>query len=195
MDKEEIRREVASRLKQLSPEKVFEKSQGIIENLNSINLINTSISIGAYIPTPSEPQLLPWIAEKSSKKIKIQTPQRNPIQGSYHFTMVSLERLSKNQDNILESAENQNQKEQRVPPSVVIVPGRAFDKFGHRIGRGKGHYDTLLTSFNPSPIKIGVCFSEQLFQMLPHYSHDIIMDIIVTEKQVYLTSNFFDAAL
>lgn len=47
---------------------------------------------------------------------------------------------------------------------AVIVPGRAFDARGARLGRGKGYYDQLLGRLRPDVRRatIGVCFREQL---------------------------------
>jgi 5-formyltetrahydrofolate cyclo-ligase len=55
----------------------------------------------------------------------------------------------------------------RVMPreiDAVIVPGRAFDARGARLGRGKGYYDRLLGRLRPDSRRatVGVCFREQL---------------------------------
>ena len=49
---------------------------------------------------------------------------------------------------------------------AVIVPGRAFDARGARLGRGKGYYDKLLGRLRPDGRRatIGVCFREQLVE-------------------------------
>ena len=61
---------------------------------------------------------------------------------------------------------------------VVIVPGRAFDKQGHRLGRGGGYYDRFLA--DRSTYKIGICFPCQLLDEIPHDIHDIPMDCVIT---------------
>ncbi len=63
-----------------------------------------------------------------------------------------------------------------------IVPGVAFDRSGHRLGRGGGYYDKLLSGV--AAPKIALAFSFQLLTMLPCESHDIVMDIIVTEQEI-----------
>lgn len=66
----------------------------------------------------------------------------------------------------------------------VIIPGVAFDRNGHRLGRGKGYYDRALAGFKG--LKIGVCFSEQFLKNdLVTEAHDVPMDWVVTEKFVY----------
>lgn len=60
---------------------------------------------------------------------------------------------------------------------MIIVPGRAFDEEGHRIGRGLGFYDRILENITAK--KIGVCFKCQLFDNVPTEEHDIQMDIVL----------------
>lgn len=60
---------------------------------------------------------------------------------------------------------------------LVIVPGRAFDAAGHRMGRGLGFYDRVLKNIKAK--KIGVCFKCQIFENVPTEEHDIQMDIVL----------------
>lgn len=64
---------------------------------------------------------------------------------------------------------------------VVIVPGVAFDKVGHRLGRGRGYYDRWFASCKSvvSMIKIGVCFPFQMMPEIPYETHDVMMDRVV----------------
>ena len=64
------------------------------------------------------------------------------------------------------------------PISLVIVPGRAFDNEGHRLGRGRGFYDRLLPQL-PHAVKAGVCFDCQKLPSVPVDSNDIQMDFVI----------------
>lgn len=72
---------------------------------------------------------------------------------------------------------------------LVIVPGVAFDKAGGRIGRGKGFYDTLLKKTSTKVPLIGLCFEENLEKSIQCESHDIKMDIVVTDEQAIRCKN------
>ena len=66
---------------------------------------------------------------------------------------------------------------------LAIIPGIAFDKFGNRIGHGKGYYDKFLQ--DEKILKIGLCYGECLSETeLPHYDNDLPMDYIVTDREV-----------
>ena len=58
---------------------------------------------------------------------------------------------------------------------AALVPGLVFDRMGHRIGYGGGHFDRFLSG-RPLLYTIGVGFKEQLFDgLLPYEKHDIAM--------------------
>jgi 5-formyltetrahydrofolate cyclo-ligase len=77
----------------------------------------------------------------------------------------------------------------RVSPrdlDAVIVPGRAFDLRGARLGRGKGFYDALLARLRPDAraATIGFAFESQIVACVPEDSHDRRVAWIATEKQL-----------
>lgn len=62
---------------------------------------------------------------------------------------------------------------------VVLVPGVAFDRAGHRLGWGQGYFDRFLTEF--SGTSIGLAFDCQLYDGLPFEAHDRPVDYVITE--------------
>lgn len=71
-----------------------------------------------------------------------------------------------------------------VAPEAVtaaVVPGVAFDRFGHRLGRGKGFYDRLLPGLGPNVPRIGVGFGVQVVARVPVADHDQPLDAVVTD--------------
>jgi len=67
----------------------------------------------------------------------------------------------------------------------VMVPGVAFDRNGGRLGNGAGYYDRLLKSVRVDAVLIGVCFESQLVEQVAMDAHDVAMDIVMTEKNLY----------
>jgi 5-formyltetrahydrofolate cyclo-ligase len=74
-------------------------------------------------------------------------------------------------------------------PVLILIPGLAFDREGHRLGRGAGYYDRFLTAFLAAcPDKrdeitlAGVCHEFQIVTLVPTESHDIAVDCLLTEK-------------
>lgn len=62
--------------------------------------------------------------------------------------------------------------------NVAVVPGMAFDREGHRLGRGKGYYDRFLPKATEA-YKIGVCFDFQKLDEIPSDKYDVKMDCII----------------
>lgn len=62
---------------------------------------------------------------------------------------------------------------------LMVIPGMAFDKMGHRLGRGRGYYDRFLANF-PDVYKIGICFDFQLVNNIPNESHDQMVDEVIS---------------
>lgn len=73
------------------------------------------------------------------------------------------------------------------PPNtidLVLVPGVAFDLFGRRIGYGKGYYDRTLHSLEGNGRLVGLCFDFQLVEKISGEPHDVLMDVIITDRRV-----------
>jgi 5-formyltetrahydrofolate cyclo-ligase len=73
---------------------------------------------------------------------------------------------------------------ERIRPEeidVVIVPGLAFDRSGHRVGYGRGFYDRFLGTLRPDALAVGICFSVQLVDDVPRGRGDRPVDLVVTE--------------
>ncbi len=63
----------------------------------------------------------------------------------------------------------------------ALVPGLGFDRRLRRLGRGRGFYDRFLKG--SLILKVGVSFAEQLVEELPHESHDVDLDALITDRE------------
>jgi 5-formyltetrahydrofolate cyclo-ligase len=72
-------------------------------------------------------------------------------------------------------------------PDIMLVPLAAFDRAGHRIGYGAGHYDyTLAHVRKVKPIvAIGVAFAVQEIEAVPALPHDVALDYVLTETRAF----------
>lgn len=69
---------------------------------------------------------------------------------------------------------------------LAIIPAMAFDRKGHRLGRGKGFYDRLLAT--SSVMKIGVAFNSQIVRNVPADAFDIGMNMVITDKSLLIVN-------
>jgi len=73
-----------------------------------------------------------------------------------------------------------------VIPDLLLVPLAAFDRFGHRIGYGAGHYDRTFAQLRPSKTitTAGVAFAVQEIEAVPALPHDVALDYVLTETDM-----------
>lgn len=106
------------------------------------------------------------------------------------FRLNSMDELAVGMYKILEpKQELRSLPEKQVRPEeldLVMVPGVAFDRRGARMGHGKGYYDKLLQHARKDTPLVALAFECQLFPEIPVGSHDIFMDKIITESQIYI---------
>lgn len=66
---------------------------------------------------------------------------------------------------------------------LCIIPSLACDRQGYRLGYGGGYYDRFL--LKTAAKKMALCASNRFFKQIPHETHDIPCDMIITENEVY----------
>jgi len=74
----------------------------------------------------------------------------------------------------------------QLMPDILLVPLAAFDRAGHRIGYGAGHYDRTfaqLRAIKPFTA-IGLAFDTQEIETIPMQPHDVALDYMLTETRV-----------
>jgi len=100
----------------------------------------------------------------------------------YTVEIDNLDNLVSGHFGILEPAANENHIRRIDSPwDLAVVPGVAFDRFGHRIGFGKGYYDRFLARAKAP--KLALAFSFQVVSPFETLPYDVRMDLILTEKE------------
>jgi 5-formyltetrahydrofolate cyclo-ligase len=72
-------------------------------------------------------------------------------------------------------------------PDIMLMPLAAFDRAGHRIGYGAGHYDFTLAHLRKAKTiaAIGLAFAVQEIKTIPMQPHDVALDYVLTEKHAF----------
>ena len=177
--KETVRSSIRQRRSLLTEGEYRKKSREVVENIKSLlKLYPHADSFLFFYPIRKEPDITPLTEELLKKGKRVAFPKVSgreilPVEVS------SLKELSPGKFGIPEPPLNFCRVLKRV--DLVFVPGLAFDRYGYRVGYGGGFYDRFLRSF-PVKVKVGVCFSFQLFDKVPHDPFDVPVDYITTEK-------------
>ncbi|HEX6039255.1 5-formyltetrahydrofolate cyclo-ligase, partial [Longimicrobium sp.] len=70
---------------------------------------------------------------------------------------------------------------------AALIPGLAWDRAGHRLGRGAGYYDRMLADPGWRGFRCGLFFAAQETSSVPHDAWDVPLHAIVTEREVVRT--------
>ncbi len=181
MEKSYIRRNIRVIKKTLSEVEKRDAAKQVFSKLETIDEFISSQNILIYHSLPDELPTIEFI-KKWYKRKNIFLPRVNGE---------NLEILAFD-DNLLTGAFNIKEP---VGDNIIdintidliIVPAIAFDRKGNRIGRGKGYYDRLLKSAK-GIMKIVIGYDFQLIDDIESESHDIPVDVIITNKHLITVS-------
>ena len=67
---------------------------------------------------------------------------------------------------------------------AALIPGLAWDRGGHRLGRGAGYYDRLLADPRWRGFRCGLFFAAQEAESIPRDEWDVRLDAIVTDREI-----------
>lgn len=100
-----------------------------------------------------------------------------------HYLLSDNTTLMKNSHNIPEPIGGIEINTSQI--EVVFVPLLAFDKYGNRVGYGKGFYDRFLQNCQPETLKIGLSFFEAEEEVIEVSDNDISLDYCVTPNHIF----------
>lgn len=153
------------------------KDQRILNKIKRLAEFKFANSILIYLPIKGEVDLSKLFKSRNPKKFIL--PRINSNKLELHY-VTNLSETELNKYKIPEPMKNLPfAKAQEI--DLAIIPGVVFSQNGHRIGYGKGYFDRLLKKTNCP--KIGVAYNFQIVNNIPGESHDVPMDIIITENK------------
>ncbi len=185
--KENLRKKFLAIRNRISREDVDKKSGMISEKLFSLPEYLEAGTVMFYVSFQSEVRTDGMIREALKEKRVVVPAVRGKDLAVFELKDYdnSLERGS---FGILEPREGRCMPVETRTINLVIVPGVVFDKYGGRLGFGRGYYDRFLRGLKKAGKNvrvIGLAFSEQVVEKLELDSNDIEMDRVVTERAVY----------
>jgi len=148
-----------------------------------LDIANGAI-VSGYSPIRSEIDPLPLMRALAAKGVRLALPAVMARGKSLAFRAWSPnDRLLMGPLGILEPSPAAAE----LVPDIMLVPLAAFDRLGHRIGYGAGHYDYTLAHLRKAKavIAIGIAFAAQEIASVPALSHDVALDYVLTEKQSF----------
>jgi 5-formyltetrahydrofolate cyclo-ligase len=176
---------------QLDAEEYGRRSEQIVSRLQGLDEVSGARSVHVFWPMLErrEVDLRPLIAWLYAQKKQIVLPvvvagDASNDERLEHRLFSSEEALVRSRLGIHEPLYAEVAPDDRF--DVVIAPALGVDRTGNRLGYGRGHYDRFLNDVR-APIVVPV-FQECVVDEIPVETHDVPVDILVTETEVLRTS-------
>lgn len=175
--KKALRKQIAL-LKQQHANNLIELSEMVLAHLEAHPAFKEANTILLYHSLPDEVNTHSFIKKWSTKKqILLPVVVGNELEIRLYNPS---EQLATGAFNILEPTGPTFNHYDEI--DLIVVPGVAFSRQGHRLGRGKGYYDRLLPRI-PHAFRIGICFPFQLIEEIPSEPFDMPMHTIISHKE------------
>lgn len=186
MPKKSIRGQILARRKQLSFETCLSRSLKIQQRLLETEEFAKACSLAIYSPILNEvsTEYVFRVAKRMGKKVAYPRVREDRLE---FVEVAECKDLRTGTFGVLEPVGSTLMPLSTI--DLVVVPGVAFDMAGHRLGYGKGFYDRVLHECGQRGLLIGLCFEFQTVSSLPVESHDIRMDMLITEDRTLRFDN------
>jgi len=179
-DKGSLRTHYLRLLKEQNKEDVLRKSALIAEQFWQLPSIQAAKSILFYASMPGEVDTLLMIEKACFLGKRVALPIVEKNQRKLIPTLISsMKDVHKGTYGIHEPLLDLDKALALKDIDAVIVPGLAFDRQNHRLGRGAGYYDRFLSSLPQNVTTVGFAFDFQLTENLPYEAHDIRLSQVI----------------
>ena len=179
--KNDLRAAALARRGALSVEARANAAQALAARGLPVDVVNDAI-VSGYWPIRNEIDPMPLMRHLAPRGARLALPVITGRDQPLIFrTWTADGQLLRGQLGIMEPSP----QSATVEPDIVLVPLAAFDRAGHRIGYGAGHYDRTLLQLRASKpiVAIGLAFAVQEFETIPTLPHDVRLDYVLTEDR------------
>ncbi len=182
MTKGELRSHFLQVLKRQREDERRRKSEAIRRKVFRLTAFRRAHTVCCYVALPYEVQTWMMIEEMLARGKRVVVPVMQP--------RLRRLRLSEVRDPGAELIRGRFGVPQPRPRALrpvplrevdlVLVPGLAFDRRGHRLGHGLGYFDRFLSRLPNAAHTVGLAFRFQLLDRLPTAAHDHAVRAVLT---------------
>ena len=175
MDKISLRNRIRQMKRQMSEAQICEKSGQLKELFTQTEYYKNAKTIYGYLPYNQEVRTVAILEQAllDGKKVAVPKVYGDKMRFIY---LDDLTKVSTGYAGIPEPIADDPVADDIA--ALVLMPGLAFDKEGHRIGYGGGFYDKFLER-EPNHPKVALCYDFQVLPSLEVQEHDIPVDLVI----------------
>lgn len=175
MDKRELRGTVRALKRQMLEKSILEKSEKLFRLFTATDAYRNSKALYGYMSYNQEVRTLPILEQALRDGKRVAIPKCYGSEMRFIW-MDDLTQVEKSSFGIPEPIADGPIADD--PTALVLMPGMAFDRQGHRIGYGGGYYDKFLAA-EPDHPTVALCFDFQVVEQLPVEEFDIPVKLVL----------------
>ena len=175
MNKKELRDAIRAKKRAMTPEEIEERSAQLGELLAGSPAYREADTIYGYLPYNQEVRTVPMLERALLEGKRVAVPKVYGEEMRFIY-LTDLSKVAKGYSGIPEPVGDGPVADD--PRALVLMPGLAFDRKGHRIGYGGGFYDKFLAR-EPEHPTIALCYDFQLLPELETEEFDIPVDTVL----------------
>ena len=175
MDKTALRRAIREKKRAMTEEEIVGRSARLGELFAQTKAYLEAKTIYGYLPYNQEVRTVPMLEQalREGKRVAVPKVYGDTMKFIY---LEDLSQVAKSDMGIPEPVADGPVAEDKT--ALVLMPGLAFDKEGHRIGYGGGFYDKFLSA-EPDHPTVALCYEFQMFAQLDTEEFDIPVDLVL----------------
>jgi 5-formyltetrahydrofolate cyclo-ligase len=176
--KSAIRREIVERIGAMDPEARQAQESALLRRLEALPGFEEARSVLLYASAfPEEIDTKPMLRRVIAKGQRLLLPTVD--RAARRLRLFEVADIDRDLVPGLRGIPEPRPDRREVGPGEVdwvLVPGLGFDRRGHRLGRGAGHYDRLLPTLRPGVLRWALILDTQWSEDLPIEPHDQPID-------------------
>lgn len=175
MDKTALRKEIREKKRAMTPEQIENASRDLAKQFFATAYYRDAETLYGYLPYNQEVRTEPILLQalKDSKKVAVPKVYGDTMRFIY---LEDLSGIEKGYAGIPEPVADEPVAQDEK--ALVLMPGLAFDKEGHRIGYGGGFYDKFLSA-EPAHPTVALCYDFQMLPKLETEEFDVPVDLVL----------------
>ena len=171
----QLRREMPDDVKRQRDEKIFSRLIGL-------DAYRAAKTVLTYVSTDIEVDTIKFIKHALNDGKTVAVPRCVPNTRDMVFYIIrSLHDLEPGSFSVLEPIPKKCRKLTDFKGAFCIVPALVYDRYGYRLGYGKGYYDRFLSA-HKNMFRVGIGYCCCTVTELIHGRFDVAVNTLVTEK-------------
>lgn len=162
-------------------------SKKVCDSLYGLQNWSTIANVHTYLPIEEKNEINTWPLIKKlwadNREVKVYTSIYGANRALQH--VIINENTKFEQDELGIPVPTGDFLQEAVEYDLIIVPTLGFDESLNRLGYGRGVYDTFLSKYREAR-KIGLAYESAKLEQIDIESHDVPLDVVVTEERCYL---------